>query len=104
MTEGTTEERVKRGRGAEGAGAREENEEAEEERGREKVGEDEKGTEGGREKNPESDKGNNKDAGLKEEEVEGATLRTSQEIHHTINQNLAHPENVTGLTPAYKGH
>ena len=46
MTEGTTEGRVKRGRGA---GAKEENEaaEEEEERGRENAGEDEKGTEGG---------------------------------------------------------
>ena len=55
---------------------REEN--IEEERRREKA-EDEKGTEEGREANPESDKGNNKDVGLKEGEGEGATLRTSRE-------------------------
>ena len=72
---------MKRGKGAEKAeGAREEKVGAEEEgRGKEKAGEEEEGTEAGREAKPESDKGNNKDVGLKEGEGEGATLRTSRE-------------------------
>ena len=71
---------MKRGREAEAAeGAREEKVGAEEEeRGREKA-EEEEGTEERREAKPESEKGNNKDVGLKEGDGEVTTLRTSRE-------------------------
>ena len=69
---------MKTGRGVEEAGVREEKVGAEGGRGRENA-EEKEGTERGREAKPESEKGNNKDVGLKEEEVEGATLRTSRE-------------------------